>query len=164
MQHHYSILGYRFFKSSGSECGEANSQRGTHRDTTRDGLSLAREPCFKTESRTRVVWSRSLPSVSSLTGCAREVQSYTHKLWVEWDHPHRMEVRWPAQENGLVAQAHEFLDHNSVCIVTDNRDLVGDSLDTTPSLAHWPVVAAWWRERSKYVGPNAERTTVFSFL
>lgn len=45
-------------------------------------------------------------------------------------------------------------------IVTENRDLVSKSVHTVPGLAHWPVVAAWWKERIQYVGPYGERTNV----
>ena len=44
--------------------------------------------------------------------------------------------------------------------IADNRDLLADSVQTTPGLAHWPIVAAWWKERIHYVGPYGERTTV----
>ena len=29
-----------------------------------------------------------------------------------------------------------------------------------PGLSHWPMVAAWWKERLRYVGPYGELTTV----
>ena len=45
-------------------------------------------------------------------------------------------------------------------LVTDNRDLQADEVQTTPGLAHWPKVAAWWQERIRYVGPYGELTTV----
>ena len=37
---------------------------------------------------------------------------------------------------------------------------VAAPLSNQPGLAHWPAVAAWWKERIKYTGPYAERTTV----
>ena len=33
-------------------------------------------------------------------------------------------------------------------------------MSNQPGLAHWPAVAAWWKERIKYTGPYAELTTV----
>ena len=47
-----------------------------------------------------------------------------------------------------------------VYIVADNRDLVTGPVAEVPGLGHWPMVAAWWKERIKYVGPYSERTTV----
>ena len=60
----------------------------------------------------------------------------------------------------LIAQAQEIIPYDSVYIITDNCDLVGPGLHTSTSLAHWPVVAAWWRERIQFIGPYRERTTV----
>ena len=60
----------------------------------------------------------------------------------------------------LVSQAHEFHQYDTVYIVADNRDLVAAPLSNQPGLAHWPAVATWWKERIKYSGPYAERTTV----
>jgi hypothetical protein len=45
-------------------------------------------------------------------------------------------------------------------LIADNRDLLADTVNTDPRLSHWPVVAAWWKERIKYVGPYGEHTTV----
>lgn len=45
-------------------------------------------------------------------------------------------------------------------VITDNRDLVDSDVASQAGLAHWPVVAAWWSEWVKYVGPYKERTTV----
>ena len=61
----------------------------------------------------------------------------------------------------LTAQAHEIIDFDSVYVITDNRDLVGSDVASQDGLAHWPVVAAWWSERVKYLGPYQEKTTVF---
>ena len=33
-------------------------------------------------------------------------------------------------------------------------------MSSTAGLSHWPMVAAWWKERIQYVGPYGERTTV----
>ena len=44
--------------------------------------------------------------------------------------------------------------------ITDNRDLLADAVASTPGLGHWPMVAAWWEERIRYVGPYGEHTTV----
>ena len=44
--------------------------------------------------------------------------------------------------------------------ITGNRDLLANTVSTDPGLSHWPVVAAWWKERIKYVGPYGEHTTV----
>ena len=43
---------------------------------------------------------------------------------------------------------------------TDNRDLLAATISSTAGLSHWPMVAAWWKERVQYVGPYGERTTV----
>ena len=45
-------------------------------------------------------------------------------------------------------------------LVTDNRDLQSEIVHTSPGLSHWPKVAAWWKERIRYVGPCGELTTV----
>ena len=45
-------------------------------------------------------------------------------------------------------------------MVTDNRDLVSAAVHDVPGLAHWPTVAAWWKERLQYTGPYEERTNV----
>ena len=44
--------------------------------------------------------------------------------------------------------------------MTDNRDLQSDEVKSVPGLSHWPMVAAWWKERLRYVGPYGELTTV----
>jgi hypothetical protein len=48
----------------------------------------------------------------------------------------------------------------TVYLITDNRDLLANTVNTIPGLSHWPMVAAWWKERIKYVGPYGEHTTV----
>ena len=48
----------------------------------------------------------------------------------------------------------------TVYLITDNRDLLANTVKTIPGLSHWPMVAAWWKERIKYVGPYGEHTTV----
>ena len=58
------------------------------------------------------------------------------------------------------SQASEFLSFETVYLITDNRDLLANTVNTDPRLSHWPVVAAWWKERIKYVGPYGEHTTV----
>ena len=68
--------------------------------------------------------------------------------------------RWRSLYRWLVSQSSEFFSFDTVYIVTDNRDLVSESVHTVPGLAHWPVVAAWWRERIQYVGSYGERTNV----
>ena len=45
-------------------------------------------------------------------------------------------------------------------LVTDNRDLQSDKVKSVQGLSHWPMVAAWWKERLRYVGPYGELTTV----
>ena len=45
-------------------------------------------------------------------------------------------------------------------LATDNRDLQSEVVHTSPGLSHWPMVAAWWKERIRYVGPYGELTTV----
>lgn len=45
-------------------------------------------------------------------------------------------------------------------MIADNRELLADTVNTDPRLSHWPVVAAWWKERIKYVGPYGKHTTV----
>ena len=68
--------------------------------------------------------------------------------------------KWKNLFRWLVSQAHEFHDYDTVYLVTDNRDLVAGSLTEVPGLNHWPMVAAWWKEKIKYIGPYSERTTV----
>ena len=68
--------------------------------------------------------------------------------------------KWKNLFRWLVSQAHEFHDYDTVYLVTDNRDLVAGSLTEVPGFNHWPMVAAWWKERIKCIGPYSERTTV----
>ena len=65
-----------------------------------------------------------------------------------------------AQKCRQRAPASEFLSFDTEYLIADNRDLLADTLNTDPRLSHWPVVAAWWKERIKYVGPYGEHTTV----
>jgi hypothetical protein len=67
---------------------------------------------------------------------------------------------WHTLYRWLVSQTHEFLNFETVYLITDNRDLVGGTIKTMAGLDHWPMVAAWWKERIKYVGPYSECTTV----
>ena len=67
---------------------------------------------------------------------------------------------WHSLYRWIVSQATEFLAFQTVYLVTDNRDLLADTVANTPGLGHWPMVAAWWKERIQYVGPYGERTTV----
>ena len=67
---------------------------------------------------------------------------------------------WHSLYRWLVSQADEFYPYDSVYVVTDNRDLVSAGVHDQASLAHWPMVAAWWKERLQYTGPYAERTNV----
>ena len=67
---------------------------------------------------------------------------------------------WHSLYRWVVSQAAEFLAFQTVYLVTDNRDLLADTVANTPGLGHWPMVAAWWKERIQYVGPYGERTTV----
>lgn len=60
----------------------------------------------------------------------------------------------------LVSQSAVFLPYRTVYLVTDNRDLLSDQVQASPGLSHWPMVAAWWKERLCYVGPYEELTTV----
>ena len=68
--------------------------------------------------------------------------------------------QWRILYRWLVSQAHEIHQYDTVYIVADNRDLVAAPVSNQPGLAHWPAVAAWWKERIKYTGPYAELTTV----
>ena len=68
--------------------------------------------------------------------------------------------RWHSLYRWLVSQSDEFCPYDTVYVVTDNRDLVSNSVRDLLGLAHWPTVAAWWRERIQYVGPYGERTNV----
>ena len=65
-----------------------------------------------------------------------------------------------AQKCRQRAPASEFLSFETEYLIADNRDLLADMVNTDPRLSHWPVVAAWWKERIKYVGPYGEHTTV----
>ena len=67
---------------------------------------------------------------------------------------------WHKLFRWLISQRALFLPYHTVYLVTDNRDLQSDEVQTTPGLAHWPKVAAWWQERIRYVGPYGELTTV----
>ena len=67
---------------------------------------------------------------------------------------------WRKLFRWLLSQRASFLPYHTVYLVTDNRDLQADEVQTTPGLAHWPKVAAWWQERIRYVGPYGELTTV----
>ena len=67
---------------------------------------------------------------------------------------------WHKLYRWLVSQSAAFLPYHTVYLVTDNRDLLSDKVKTSPGLSHWPMVAAWWKERLCYVGPYGELTTV----
>ena len=67
---------------------------------------------------------------------------------------------WRKLFRWLLSQRASFLPYHTMYLVTDNRDLQADEVQTTPGLAHWPKVAAWWQERIRYVGPYGELTTV----
>ena len=67
---------------------------------------------------------------------------------------------WHNLYRWVVSQAAEFLAFQTVYLITDNRDLLADAVANTPGLGHWPMVAAWWKERLQYVGPYGEHTTV----
>jgi len=60
----------------------------------------------------------------------------------------------------IISQADEFLAFQTLYLITDNRDLLAATVSSTAGLSHWPMVAAWWKERIRYVGPYGERTTV----
>ena len=68
--------------------------------------------------------------------------------------------QWHNLYRWIVSQADEFLPFDTVYLITDNRDLLAGTVKQNPGLSHWPVVAAWWKERIKYVGPYGEHTTV----
>ena len=67
---------------------------------------------------------------------------------------------WHKLYRWLVSQSSAFLPYHTVYLVTDNRDLQSDKVKSVPGLSHWPMVAAWWKERLRYVGPYGELTTV----
>ena len=69
---------------------------------------------------------------------------------------------WHSLFRWVVSQAAEFLAFQTVYLITDNRDLLADAVASTPGLGHRPMVAAWWKERIRYVGPYGEHTTVYS--
>ena len=69
---------------------------------------------------------------------------------------------WHSLYRWVVSQAAELLAFQTVYLITDNRDLLADTVASTPGLSHWPMVAAWWKERIRYVGPYGEHTTVYS--
>ena len=68
--------------------------------------------------------------------------------------------QWHNLYRWIVSQADEFLPFDTVYLITDNRDLLAGTVKQNPGLSHWPVVAAWWKERIKYVGPYGEHTFV----
>ena len=67
---------------------------------------------------------------------------------------------WHKLYRWLVSQSSAFLPYHTVYLVTDNRDLQSDEVKSVHGLSHWPMVAAWWKERLRYVGPYGELTTV----
>ena len=67
---------------------------------------------------------------------------------------------WHKLYRWLVSQSSAFLPYHTVYLVTDNRDLQSDKVKSVSGLSHWPMVAAWWKERLRYVGPYGELTTV----
>ena len=67
---------------------------------------------------------------------------------------------WRKLFRWLISQSALILPYHTVYLVTDNRDLQSDVVHTSPGLSHWPKVAAWWKERIRYVGPYGELTTV----
>ena len=67
---------------------------------------------------------------------------------------------WHSLYRWIISQADEFLAFQIVYLITDNRDLLAATVSSTTGLSHWPMVAAWWKERIRYVGPYGERTTV----
>ena len=67
---------------------------------------------------------------------------------------------WHSLYRWVVSQAAEFLAFQTVYLITDNRDLLAETVSSTPGLSHWPMVAAWWKERIRCVGPYGEHTTV----
>ena len=67
---------------------------------------------------------------------------------------------WRKLFRWILSQRALFLPYHTVYLVTDNRDLQSEEVQTTPGLAHWPKVAAWWQERLRYVGPYGELTTL----
>ena len=54
---------------------------------------------------------------------------------------------WHKLYRWLVSQSSAFLPYHTVYLVTDNRDLQSDKVKSVPGLSHWPMVAAWWKER-----------------
>ena len=67
---------------------------------------------------------------------------------------------WHSLYRWGISQADEFLSFQTVYLITDNRDLLAATVSSTAGLSHWPIVAAWWKERIQYVGLYGERTTV----
>ena len=67
---------------------------------------------------------------------------------------------WHSLYRWIISQADDFLAFQTVYLITDNRDLLAETVSSTAGLSHWPMVAAWWKERIRYVGPYGERTTV----
>ena len=60
------------------------------------------------------------------------------------------------------SSAAEFLAFQTVCLITDNRDLLADAVASTSGLSHWPMVAAWWKERIRHVGPMVSTPQLYS--
>ena len=58
------------------------------------------------------------------------------------------------------------LDHLQNCLLRRTQFWVRKTFSKPASLkraslvSHWPMVAAWWKERIRYVGPYGEHTTV----
>ena len=71
---------------------------------------------------------------------------------------------WHSLYRWIISQADEFLAFQTVYLITDNRDLLAATVSSTAGLSHWPMVAAWWKERIQYVGPYGERTTWYLCL
>ena len=67
---------------------------------------------------------------------------------------------WHSLYRWIISQADEFFAFQTVYLITDNRDLLASTVSSTAGLSHWPMAAAWWKERIRYVGPYGERTTV----
>ena len=60
---------------------------------------------------------------------------------------------WHSLYRWVVSQVAEFLAFQTVYLVTDNRDLLANTVANTPELGHWPMVAAWWKERTSMLAP-----------
>ena len=84
----------------------------------------------------------------------------TMKLpWSTGAKPH-LDLIGTSCTDGWLVRAQRFCPYHTVYLVTDNRDLQSDEVKSVPGLSHWPMVAAWWKERLRYVGPYGELTTV----